>query len=165
MPVWLPRRSVPALACGAFHYPLVVLPRLSPPTQPRGPRSRFVPVGLRGTIQPCPQLFRVDMNYTSDPLSVATSAATPAEFMRLPKPKARDPIFGFSRSYLNTLVLPCRENGFRPPVRSIVLRKRGAKTGVRLVDLASLRVFLEAHVEPAYRANTASKAPGPVVAN
>ena len=105
------------------------------------------------------------MNYTSDPLSVATSAATPAEFMRLPKPKARDPIFGFSRSYLNTLVLPCKENGFRPPVRSIVLRKRGAKTGVRLVDLVSLRAFLDRNVEPAYHANAAPTAPEPDSAN
>jgi len=91
------------------------------------------------------------MSYTADPLSVAVSTATPAEFMRLPKPRARDPIFGFSRSYLNSLVLPCKENGFRPPVRSIVLRKRGAKTGVRLVDLVSLRAYLNTHVEPTYK--------------
>ena len=104
---------------------------------------------------------KLHMNYTSDPLSVATSAATPAEFMRLPKPKARDPIFGFSRSYINTLVLPCKENGFRPPVRSIVLRKRGAKTGVRLVDLASLRAFLDRNVEPSFLEATAPYVPGP----
>jgi hypothetical protein len=102
-------------------------------------------------------------NYTSDPLSVAVSSAATAEFMRLPKPRERDEIFGFSRSYLNTLVLPCKENGFRPPVRSIVLRRRGAKTGVRLVDLASLRSYLDANVEPTYKEGAAktSAQPGP----
>lgn len=89
-------------------------------------------------------------NYTSDPLSVAVTSVAAPEFMRLPKPRERDPIFGFSRSYLNTLVLPCKENGFRPPVRSIVLRRRGAKTGVRLIDLASLRAYLWSNVEPSY---------------
>lgn len=97
-------------------------------------------------------------NFTSDPLSVAVTSVAAPEFMRLPKPRERDPIFGFSRSYLNTLVLPCKENGFRPPVRSIVLRRRGAKTGVRLIDLASLRAYLEANVEPSYeRGATESK--------
>jgi hypothetical protein len=89
-------------------------------------------------------------NYTSDPLSVAVSSVAAPEFMRLPKPRERDPIFGFSRSYLNTLVLPCKENAFRPPVRSIVLRRRGAKTGVRLIDLSSLRAYLDTNVEPTY---------------
>ena len=47
-------------------------------------------------------------------------------------------------------MLPCRENRYRPPVRSVVLRRPGAKTGVRLVDVVSLRQHLLAHVEPAY---------------
>jgi hypothetical protein len=73
-----------------------------------------------------------------------------AEFMRMPKARERDPLFGLSRSYLNNLVLPYRENRYRPPVRSVVLRRPGAKTGVRLVDAVSLRQHLLAHVEPAY---------------
>jgi hypothetical protein len=70
--------------------------------------------------------------------------------MRMPKARERDPLFGLSRSYLNNLVLPYRENRYRPPVRSVVLRRPGAKTGVRLVDAVSLRQHLLAHVEPAY---------------
>ena len=61
------------------------------------------------------------------------------------------PVFGLSRSTLNELVLPCPENKNRPPVKSVVLRKRGARTGIRLIELASLRAYLERHVEPAYQ--------------
>jgi hypothetical protein len=93
----------------------------------------------------------VGMNYTCEPLSMAVPRATSAEFMRLPKPKQRDPIFGLSRTFLNTLVIPCLENGYRPPVRSVVLRRRGAKTGVRLVDIESLRSYLNMNVEPTYQ--------------
>ncbi len=81
---------------------------------------------------------------------MAVQAPVQAEFMRMPKARERDPLFGLSRSYLNNLVLPYRENRYRPPVRSVVLRRPGAKTGVRLVDAVSLRQHLLAHVEPAY---------------
>lgn len=86
-----------------------------------------------------------------NPLQVATETPSKAEFMRLPKPKERDPIFGLSRSYLNNMVLPCAENRYQPPVRSIVVRRPGAKTGVRLVDISSLRQYLLAHVEPTFQ--------------
>lgn len=79
-----------------------------------------------------------------------------AEFMRLPKAKERDPLFGLSRSFMCNLVLPCQENGYRPPVRSIVIRRPKAKTGVRLVDVASLRQYLLQHVEPAYQGASAA---------
>jgi hypothetical protein len=84
--------------------------------------------------------------------------------MRLPKAKGRDPLFGLSRSYINNLVLPCRENGYRPPVRSIVIRRPGARTGVRLVDVASLRQHLLQHVEPAYQGSEAPESEATVVA-
>jgi len=74
-----------------------------------------------------------------------------ARFLRLPRTGERDATFGMSRSYLNTLILPCRLNGYAPPVRSIVIRRPGARTGVRLVDLESLRNFLNARVEPAFQ--------------
>jgi hypothetical protein len=91
------------------------------------------------------------MSYTTTPLSVAAAMSTPPEFMRLPRSRQRDPVFGLSRSFINELILPCPENNHRPPVRSVVLRRRGARTGVRLVDIDSLRSHLNQHVEPAYR--------------
>lgn len=94
------------------------------------------------------------MSYTTNPLSVAAATSTPPEFMRLPKARHRDPVFGLSRSFMNELILPCPENKHRPPVRSVVLRRRGARTGVRLVDLDSLRQYLNQNVEPAYRVPT-----------
>lgn len=70
------------------------------------------------------------------------------EFLRVPKPKARDPLFGLSRSFLNQLILPCEENGHRPPVRSHVLRRRGYRTGIRLISVDSLRDHIRAHEDP-----------------
>lgn len=97
-------------------------------------------------------------NRNTNPLAVAVQAPIQAEFIRMPKARERDPLFGLSRSYLNTLVLPCRENRYQPPVRSIVLRRPGAKTGVRLVDVVSLRAFLVLHVEPAYQPHSGEAA-------
>jgi hypothetical protein len=74
-----------------------------------------------------------------------TAARKEPEFIRLPKARERDPYFGLSRSYLNELVLACKANNFRPLVRSAVLRRRGAKSGVRLVHLQSLRDFVTRH--------------------
>jgi len=91
------------------------------------------------------------MSYTTNPLAVATAASVPPEFLRLPKTRERDPIFGMARSTLNELIVPCPENDHRPPVRSVVLRKRGARTGIRLIDIDSLRAYLNQNVEPAYQ--------------
>ena len=56
------------------------------------------------------------------------------KYMRLPAPGQRDPLFGFSRSFINSLILPCKQNDYTPPVLSFVPKKRGARCGVRLVD-------------------------------
>jgi hypothetical protein len=93
------------------------------------------------------------MSYTTEPISVAAKIPLEPEFIRLPKPGERDPVCGLSRSTINELILPCPENKGRPPVKSVVLRKRGARTGIRLIDLASLRAYLNRHVEPAYQAS------------
>ena len=61
------------------------------------------------------------------------------EFLRLPPPRARCPVTGLSRGALNGLILPSPANNFKPPVRSFVLRQRGARTGIRLIDYHSLR--------------------------
>jgi hypothetical protein len=77
----------------------------------------------------------------------------PPEFLRLPRPGTLCPHTGLSRSYINFLILPCLTNQNRPPVRSFVLRKKGAATGVRLVSYESLRNFILAHAEVAEPAN------------
>jgi hypothetical protein len=71
--------------------------------------------------------------------------AVEPEYIRLPRPGQRDPYFGLSRSYLNELILPCKANSYRPSVKSAVLRKKGARTGVRLIHLQSLREFIKKH--------------------
>jgi len=62
--------------------------------------------------------------------------------MRLPRSGQADPITGLRRSTLNDLILPTAANGFKPPVRSIVLRKPGRSRGCRLIDVSSLLAFL-----------------------
>ena len=78
---------------------------------------------------------------------------TRPEFLRLPKPGNLCPYSGLSRSYLNNLVLPCKENDFRPPVRSVSLRRPGQTKGVRLVVFDSLMAFLRGHLEEAAGSN------------
>lgn len=66
---------------------------------------------------------------------------------RLPKPGTRCPFTGLSRSGLNELVLATEANKFKPPVRSILLRKRGRMRGTRLIVLDSLIKYLYEHSE------------------
>jgi len=89
------------------------------------------------------------MNSTrpDDPLKFAVSVKTDAEFMRLPPAGEKDPLFALTRSYLNMLILPCRENGFRPPVKSFVLRRTRARKGVRLIEIQSLREYIRSQYE------------------
>jgi hypothetical protein len=79
--------------------------------------------------------------FTTD-APTCSSAETKPEFIRLPRAGSRCPYTGLSRSKLNELVLPCAVNGFKPPVRSKVLRLRGRVKGVRLIVFDSLIAFL-----------------------
>jgi hypothetical protein len=83
----------------------------------------------------------------NDPLRFAVSVKTEAEFMRLPPSGETDPIFGLKRSFLNSLILPCADNNWRPPVKSIVLRRKRARKGVRLIEIASLRAYIQSQVQ------------------
>jgi hypothetical protein len=76
--------------------------------------------------------------------------------MRLPRVGQRDPLFGFTRSYLNLLVLPSPANAFKPPVKSYVIRKPGARTGVRLIDVPSLEKFIIKHEQKPGRISEAA---------
>jgi hypothetical protein len=87
------------------------------------------------TTEPIPSSEPRELN-TRDP-----------EFLRLPKPGRLCPLTGLSRSALNELILASPRNDFHPPVRSFCLRQRGARTGIRLIDYASLRTYILAHVD------------------
>lgn len=64
------------------------------------------------------------------------------EFIRLPRTGTRCPWTSLSRAGLNTLVL-----GTDAPVKSVVLRQRGANRGVRLISLESLLAHLHGQIE------------------
>jgi len=63
------------------------------------------------------------------------------EWIRLPT-KGKCPYTGLSRGALYNLVGSSKVNGYKPPVKSIVLRHRGAARGVRLISYDSLMEFL-----------------------
>jgi hypothetical protein len=89
---------------------------------------------------------------TSEPLAVPPRVITTPiepETIRLPENGGVDPYFGLKRSALNTLILPTQENNFKPPVKSFVLRKKGARTGIRLIGFQSLREYIYSHAERA----------------
>ena len=64
------------------------------------------------------------------------------EWLRLPQPGTKLPGYGLTRGTLNELILPCESNGYKPPVRSLVIKKRGAVRGIRLIHRPSLDAYL-----------------------
>jgi hypothetical protein len=80
----------------------------------------------------------------SKPGVATCSAATEIkpEWLRLPAPGSRCRFTGLSRSTLNELTIPGPANDGRPPVKSVVLRKRGAVRGIRLISYESLMGYL-----------------------
>ena len=73
---------------------------------------------------------------------LGASTSVKPEFVRLPKGGTRCPHTGLSRSKLNQLVLPCKENDFKPPVESKSVRSRGTIRGTRLIVFDSLMEYL-----------------------
>jgi hypothetical protein len=69
------------------------------------------------------------------------------EFLRLPRVGQRCPVTGLSRATLNAWILPSAANGFKPPVKSFVIRQPGSKTGVRIISYPHLRAFILAHAD------------------
>lgn len=96
-----------------------------------------------------------DVGLPAEPLTAASIAQTAPtgqpEFTRLPPSGLKCAYCGLSRSALNSLILPTPDNNFKPPVRSFVIRKRGARTGIRLIDYQSLVSFIRSRpaVDPA----------------
>jgi hypothetical protein len=64
------------------------------------------------------------------------------EWIRLPPGGGQCEVTGIRRTVMNQLVLPCEANGFKPPVRSVSLKKPGGIKGCRLVHLPSLLAYL-----------------------
>jgi hypothetical protein len=61
------------------------------------------------------------------------------DWMRLPS-RGRDPIFGLSRAWYYGEIK-------RGSIRTSCLRREGCLTGVRLVNVASVRRLIEKHIE------------------
>jgi hypothetical protein len=76
------------------------------------------------------------------PPTAASAETTKPEWLRLPAPGARCRFTGLSRSTLNELTIPGPANDGSPPVKSVVLRKRGALRGIRLISYDSLMSYL-----------------------
>ena len=67
------------------------------------------------------------------------------EYMRVPK--RRCSITGLSRSKIYEFILPSESNNYKPPVKSVSLRKPGQIKGTRLIVLKSLLDYLRDEVE------------------
>lgn len=80
------------------------------------------------------------------PVATATTASSnQPQYVRLPQAGQLEPHTGLGRSFLNSLILPSPANHFKPPVRSISLRKPGRRFGVRLIDYADLLRWIRLH--------------------
>ncbi len=64
------------------------------------------------------------------------------EFVRLPVSGTRCPVSGLNRTALDKLTRPQAENDFKPPVRSRILKMRGATRGIRLIETCSLLYYI-----------------------
>jgi hypothetical protein len=61
-------------------------------------------------------------------------------YLRLPKPGEK--LEGLSRSTITELVVPSKVNDFNPPVVSVLIKKRNARRGIRLIEAASFYAYL-----------------------
>ena len=87
--------------------------------------------------------------FTTAPVAAPANAAVhpiQPEFIRLPK-RGLCPWTGLSRAKIYELISPNERNGFKPPVKSVCLRRPGAEKGTRLIHLASLLAYLRANIE------------------
>ena len=66
-----------------------------------------------------------------------------ARYTRIPPQGAVDPISSLNRSALDKLIRPQEANDFNPPVRTKILRARGARRGTVLIDVPSLIAYLD----------------------
>src|ERR1700674_2609888 len=77
------------------------------------------------------------------PLSETELETAVPAYIRLPKWSDRCPHTGLTRTALDQLTRPQVINDFRPPVRSKIFKMTGQKSGVKLIDYRSLRIYLD----------------------
>jgi hypothetical protein len=83
------------------------------------------------------------VNKNARELPLTRKAPVRPIYIRLPRPREHCPYTGMSRSGLADICVANKANGFRPPVRSIYLKKnKYAKRGIRLIEYASLMKYL-----------------------
>ncbi len=70
------------------------------------------------------------------------------ETIRLPRVGSNCPHSGMSRAALNSVILPNEGNNYHPPVESFVLKRKGARTGIRLISYQSLIDYIHLHKQP-----------------
>lgn len=71
--------------------------------------------------------------------AMAMEAVAAREYMRLPA-RGGDPIFGITRpTYYNMIKAGA--------IKSACIRRPGCTTGIRLVNVASVRQYVERHIE------------------
>ena len=76
-------------------------------------------------------------------------------YTRLPSTGTVEPISSLNRTALDKLVRPQPENDFNPPVRTKILRTKGARRGTVLIEVESLLAYLASLPEdqPVRKAN------------
>lgn len=79
------------------------------------------------------------------------------DYLRLPRSGSQDPCYGLTRSTWNELILPCAANDYDPPITSIVLKKKGAVRGIRLISHESARDYFKRLGEEQRRAVSGQK--------
>ena len=88
-------------------------------------------------------------NLTTDPVGAVKMPENiniKPEYIRLPT-RGLCPFTGLSRSKLYELILASEVNNYKPPVKSVSLRKTGQIKGTRLIVLQSLLDYLKVEVE------------------
>jgi hypothetical protein len=82
-----------------------------------------------------------DMSFENYPPTSPLVAGI-ARYTRIPPQGTVDPISSLNRTALDKLIRPQEANDFNPPVRTKILRARGARRGTVLIDVESLLSYL-----------------------
>lgn len=77
------------------------------------------------------------------PVPVITPAKVAPLCITLPEPGERCWWTGMSRDRLMALIVPCEENDFKPPVRSIVHASNRGVVRLRLIHFQSLVDYID----------------------
>src|SRR6516165_9441565 len=83
-----------------------------------------------------------DMSFENYP-PTSPFVAGIARYTRIPPQGTVDPISSLNRTALDKLIRPQEANDFNPPVRTKILRARGARRGTVLIDVPSLIAYLD----------------------